>query len=388
MRVAIFGGRLQGIEATYLCSKARYQTILIDKDPDVPARDLADEFFSIDIYRMAAQMRSMLRRVDAVLPANENRNTLALLERMSNELGIPFMQDNQAFRITSDKTESRSFLAACGVPIPDPWPKSGLPVIVKPSTGSGSESIYRADNESQLRSAIAAVRRVDRRPVVEAFIEGPALSLEVIGQRGKGQPLQITGLEFDEEYGCKRVYAPVEVSENVAQRMSEIGRRIASKLALNGLTDVQVLLRGSAPLVNEINARLPSQTPTVVYYSTGINMAELLVDLFVEDRLRQLEISPKKAVVYQHVIALENELRVQGEHIMANARGLRLERNFFGADEAITNLRIGTGAKGKVATLIVTSEDVRTAKDKMAKVVDNIMSEFRLERCSDPSPRS
>jgi len=38
MRVLVFGGRLQGIEAIYLCKKAGYENILVDKDPQAPAK--------------------------------------------------------------------------------------------------------------------------------------------------------------------------------------------------------------------------------------------------------------------------------------------------------------------------------------------------------------
>jgi pyrrolysine biosynthesis protein PylC len=233
---------------------------------------------------------------------------------------------------------------------------------------------------------LEAVRKIDAKPVVQEFIVGLALSLEVLSRMGVGQPLQITGLEFDAQYGCKRVYAPVEIPEPVEASMNEIGREIASRLDLHGLTDVQALLKGSAPRVNEINARLPSQTPTVVYQSAGINMLELLVDLFVNDRLGHVEVHPRRAALYQHVQVSEGKLRVQGEHIMANASGLRIERDFMGADEAITNLGGQHDAKEGVATLIVTSNDLQAAKERMAKVVERTMREFELERYSDPAP--
>jgi len=388
MRIVILGGRLQGTEAVYLCSKAGYETVLVDKDPNAPAKNLANEFHMIDIIKEVDAAERILKTSDAVLPACENMQTLALLENLCNKLGVPFMQDSAAYRITSDKTKTTSFFLKTGIPTPEAWPACGFPVIVKPSTKSGSEGVYRADNTHQLEKALEAVRIIDRKPVVQEFIEGPALSLEVISARGSARPLQVTALEFDERYGCKRVYAPAETSRESEDRMSELGTKIASELRLNGLTDIQALVKGSSPKVNEINARLPSQTPTVVYHSTGINMAELLVRLFLEDRLDVAEIRPKSAVLYQHVKAFRNELKVQGEHVMANALGLRLEENFFGAEEAITNLRHGTNATDGVATLIVKSHDIRGAVKKMEEVVRRIMREFALERYNDPSPRS
>jgi len=209
----------------------------------------------------------------------------------------------------------------------------------------------------------------------------------VLGTKGSGQPLQITGLEFDETYGCKRVYAPVKIPSSVEERMKWVGNEISSKLGLNGLTDVQALLKRWGPVVNEINARLPSQTPTVVYHSTKVNMAELLVRLFLEERQLPIRFDqPQEAVVYEHVKVFGRELRVQGEHIMANATGLRLKKDFLGANETITNLELGAQAPNRVATLIVKAQNLVSASKKMKGAIRTIMNEFHLTHYTDPSP--
>jgi len=386
MRVAIVGGCLQGIEATYLCSKAAFETILLDSDPNPPAKGLANAFHKIDVIEKPHRAKKVLRGCDVVLPATENKKALSILQKLCRGLRIPFMQDNAAFWITSNKTKSMEFLRRSKIPTPKAWPKSGFPVIVKPSSKSGSQSVYRADDKHELKKTLELVRAVDPTAVIQEFIEGQALSLEIVSRKGVGRPLQITGLEFDDRYGCKRVHAPVEIPSETEQTLNMIGLETASNLGLNGLTDVQALLDGSTPRVNEINARFPSQTPTVVYHSTGINIAELLVKLFVEDRLEPIEIEPKRAVLYQHVKLGGRELRVQGEHMMADAVGLKLRKNFLGADEAITNLRLGSNTKDRVATLIVESHNLRSAFRKMADVVGNIMNEYNLNQYIDISP--
>ena len=37
MLIAVVGGKLQGVEAVYLAKKAGWKTLVIDKNPDVPA---------------------------------------------------------------------------------------------------------------------------------------------------------------------------------------------------------------------------------------------------------------------------------------------------------------------------------------------------------------
>jgi len=386
MRIGVIGGRLQGIEATYLCLKAGYESVLIDKDAQAPAMTLADEAYTLDITKNVDHAKRILKKVDAVLPANENKKALAHSEKLCKELDIPFMQDNAAFWITSDKLRSEKILSNLNIPTPKPWPDCGFPVIVKPSRKSGSECVFRANSIWQLQKALEKVQRVDDEIIVQEFIEGPALSLEVIAHKDKANPLQITGLEFDDTYGCKRVYAPVETHAGLEKKFNEMGKEIAKGLRLNGLTDVQAISREDAPSINEINARLPSQTPTVVYHSSGVNMISLLAELFLANDLPDISIQSSYAVIYQHIKVFNGELRVQGEHIMDEAEGLQIVKDFCGAHEAITNMVADKGRVGRVATLIVKAKSLDGAKKKMTRVTQRIMDDYGLDKYSDPGP--
>ena len=386
MRIGIVGGRLQGIEAVYLCRKAGYESVLIDKDAQAPALTLANEAYILDITKDVNYAKKVLKKVDAVLPANENKKALVHCENLCMELGIPFMQDNAAFWTTSDKLRSAEFLLDLNIPTPKPWPDCGFPAIVKPSRKSGSESVFRANTIWQLQKALKKVRGVDEKIIIQEFIEGSALSLEVIAKKGEATSFQITGLEFDESYSCKRVYAPVVISADVQKKFNEIGEKIAKGLKLNGLTDVQAISREGLPIVNEINARLPSQTPTVVYHSSGVNMVYLLAELFLENELPDVRIQPRHAVIYQHIKVFDGELRVQGEHVMENVEGLQIIKNFCGANEAITNMTADKEVRGLVATLIVKAKSLDDVKKKMERVIQRIMNEYGLETYSDPAP--
>lgn len=386
VRIGVLGGRLQGIEATYLCSKAGYESVLIDKDAQAPAMTLADEAYVLDILKDVSYAKKILKKVDAILPASENKEALINLEKLCRELGIPFMQDNAAFWITSDKLTSMKFLLDLQIPTPMPWPDCEFPVIVKPSTKSGSESIFRANTLRQLQAALEKTQRVDEKIVIQEFVEGLALSLEVIANKRRTRTLQITGLEFDETYSCKRVYAPAKIPADLESKFDEICQEIAKGLGLKGLTDVQAICKDGVIKVNEINARLPSQTPTVVYHSSGINIVSLLAELFLENELSNVRIRPDHAVIYQHVKIFDGELRVQGERVMDKAKDLQIIKDFYGAHEAITNLTADNGYVGCVATLIVKARSLKDAKKKMRRIIQRLMDENGLNEYSDPAP--
>ena len=182
-------------------------------------------------------------------------------------------------------------------------------------------------------------------------------------------PLQVTGLEFDAAYDCRRVVAPVgeaagepaaagpggacawdaAVSAGVLAAFDAASVRVAEGLGLNGLMDVEVMVGRDGPKLLEIDARLPSQTPTAVYWSSGLNIVELLERTVRDAAPPAIDRTPRRACVYQHVRASRGMLDVLGEHVMGAAGPLRLVPGFFGADEALTDyapgsLRVGGDA--------------------------------------------
>ncbi len=152
---------------------------------------------------------------------------------------------------------------------------------------------------------------------------------------------------MDDLYDCKRVLAPADLPPALKADFGDLSQKIAADLDLRGIMDVEVILHQGQLKVLEIDARLPSQTPTAVYHSTGINMIELLVDVFVRGSLPDsLAIDQEKAVIYEHIKVTPETMEVAGEHIMAGAEPLRVRKGFFGADEAITDFKPGKDAVG------------------------------------------
>jgi pyrrolysine biosynthesis protein PylC len=388
LRLALVGGRLQGLEAAYLAKKAGITTVLIDKEPYTPASTLVDEYHTFDVIKQENLLVELFKTVDAILPTTENMKTLVFLEKVSKRLEIPFLQDNKAFGITSNKIRAKNFLKNQHVVIPKPWPNATFPLIVKPARLSGSISVRKVSKASQLPHIINEVKKIDQEVIVEEYVEGLAVSLEVLAIDGKPLPFQVTDLEFDEFYGCKRVTAPTALSHHSKTKFIETGLKIAEGLNLNGLTDVQSIITPSNSVkTNEINARLPSQTPTVVFHSAGINIVEELVYMFLEKKLSSIEVGVEKGVIYQHVRIHDYSLKVQGEHILADAKNLTHELGFFGANEAITNFLSDDNANEKrVATLIVRDRTLKEAKKKMDAVISEIMSEFKLKNYVDQKP--
>ena len=374
MLVAVAGGNLQGVEVAYLARKAGWDVLVVDKNAGVPASGLCHWFVQQDL-REEKHLGDLLANVDLLIPALENDAALASLARCARSLDVPFAFDPAAYAVSSSKKASDDLFACSGIPIPAVWPHCSLPVIVKPSRASGSAGITIFNDKTAVEDFL---KETDGEWVVQAYMQGPTYSLEVLGRHGNYFLPQITDLYMDEQYDCRAVTAPSLLPAELAAAVERISLEIARLIDLNGLMDVEVVARNGDLRVLEIDARFPSQTPTAVYHSTGFNMVEALGNLFMHGSLPS---APDKAnargVVYEHIRVSGGALGFAGEHIISNAGPLRRVPGFYGADEAITNC--GEGRADWVATLIVTGKHRQAAIDKRKQVLEAIKQDFSLE---------
>lgn len=382
MRIAIIGGKLQGLEAAYLTKKASWQAIVLDKNETVPAKLFADEFYQVDIFDTQA-VEPILKKVDLVLPALENQEVLKILEEYVQTLGLPFIHDPKAYTIASSKIKSNELFSQLEIPIPTPWPQCGFPIIAKPSGASGSEGVLKIKSPEEFQ-ALFPDPSSQKGWVFQQFLEGPSYSIEVIGYKGDYQVFQITELEMDAIYDCKRVLAPAGLSKSLQGELEQIALKIARAINLNGIMDVEVILSDGQLKVLEIDCRLPSQTPTAVYQSTGINMVEVLGNLFLNCyRKKEQSLNPR-GVVFEHLAFSPGKLEVRGEHIISQAGPLELKRDFYGADEALTNF--SGQAESWVATLIITGSTRKEAWEKRCQVIEKIIKAHNVIQYKDLTP--
>jgi pyrrolysine biosynthesis protein PylC len=371
--VAVAGGNLQGVEAAYLSQKAGWDVLVIDRKPMVPAMGLCQSFAQLDITS-EKDLAQALSGVDLVIPALENDTTLACLDRMTRNSGIPFAFDPAAYAVSSSKIKSEQLFKQIGVPTPARWPKCKFPVVAKPDQGSGSQGVKVFHDIKELQDTL---KPPASEWLIQEFIPGPSYSLEVIGVPGRYRTPQVTDLSIDGQYDCKRVTAPSNLAGALISEFEALSLALANALNLKGIMDVEVILHENELKVIEIDARLPSQTPTAVYWSTGLNMVQLLGDLFLN---RQAHIQPDSkhgfGVIYEHVRVRSDQLEIAGEHIMSGAEALHVIPDFFGANEAITNY--AAGRDEWVATLIVVAETIKAAWERRNSVIADLKKQFNL----------
>jgi len=159
---------------------------------------------------------------------------------------------------------------------------------------------------------------------------------------------------------------------------------MAQELHLKGIMDVEAIVSQGVPRILEIDARIPSQTPTAVYHSHGINMIDMLVRNAVEDRLEEPTIGEPRFAYYEHVAVDDGIMRSCGEGSFAEVQGPRIVPGLFGSDEMITDYE--PGKKRWRATIINVAANRRDAQAKRQKVIRSIIDKEGILAYYDPAP--
>ena len=383
MLVGIVGGKLQGVEAAYLARKAGWQIRLVDRNNRVPAVDLVNEFVKADVTDLSS-LGDILGDADLIVPALENDSALRSLTRWCRNSGVPLAFDYQAYAVSSSKLKSAELFSEIGLPVPDAWPRCDFPVLVKPGRGSGSKGVHVYRDLEALKKRFATPFPSSEW-VVEEYVDGSQHSLEIIGRPGNYRVLQVTDLFVDQKFDCKRVVAPSALMPRLVGDFEKMALTIAEALNLCGIMDLEVIQTGGELKVLEIDARLPSQTPTAVYWSTGDNMVSILAELNTGSGDDQPPVgNAARGVVYEHIRVSENILSLSGERIMTKGGPLHIHRDFFGADEAITNY--SHGKDDWVATLIYCETNRARALEKRKRSIAELIRYLQIKEVIDRDP--
>lgn len=371
------------MEAVYLSKLAGYEVTLIDKDPRVPARQFADDFHNIRLLSDDYSTINLLSRFDLIIPATENYATLVCLNEVALRCNVPLALDMPSYDISSSKLKSNLLFNCAGISMPEAWPECGFPVIVKPSGLSGSAGVIKVSGQAHLNEILT---NMGKDVVIQKYLDGPSYSLEVLAHQGKSTGLQVTQLEFDSGYDCKRVLAGPNIGEDVANIFHSLCEHIAREIQLSGIMDIEVIYNNKELKVLEIDARFPSQTPSVVYHSTGVNMVKLMAEYWIEGKLPIVSQfnGPKRSVIYEHLIFKKGNLSVSGEHILVGAQNLKIYHDKFSTNVLISNFE--ESPEDWVATAIFvedTGDQVWQTRNRAIKIIQQA---FKVKSYHDPNP--
>ncbi len=117
--------------------------------------------------------------------------------------------------------------------------------------------------------------------------------------------------------------------------------RLAEFIGLKGIMDLEVIHHQGDMKLLEIDARMPSQTPLAVFYSTGENLLKEGIRPFLPESPGDSQTHPPRYVSYEHYRISPSGLEQLGEHILADAGPLQREENQYGSDVVLSDYQEG-----------------------------------------------
>lgn len=332
--ICIIGGKLQGFEVAYLAHKAGMKVVLVDRREKPLILSAVDDFHCFDVIREPDRLVAISENVDAIIPVNENMETIESLKKIKDRLACPLLFDFDAYHISMDKKRSKDFFYSIDVPTPADNPTSP-PYFVKPPCESSSVGTSIIYNNRELDG-------LDPDMLVEEYVEGDVISLEVVGDGENFAVAKETKVHVDETYDCHMV---THIDHH--QELRDISLKLARNLRLRGIMDIEAIDSPRGLKVLEIDARFPSKTPSVVYHSSGINLVEMLVQAFssgIGNTDNSKIVSNGNYCTFEHLALKEGGLVPVGEHVISQGTDYHVFHASHGLDifECIGDIRVFT----------------------------------------------
>lgn len=304
MKVLFIGSRLYD-DLAYHVDELGIESIITESNEEAPNLDLASKYYIVPRGMDKPMEIAIEENVDAIVPLlgidPPLRDVAIMKERIEKEYGIPVISSNlNAVEIASDKIKTKEFFKSIGLNVPDAKVLEkndfssekdfleklgfGFPMVLKQGEGQGGKDICIA---SQFSDVIAYFELFNQ-ALIEKFIEGAEVSIEVIGWRGDYLPLVPVykgDTSLEGIHPIKRLrYGPCDFDSIDNEEFRKLAKHIAVNLESEGTIDMDLIYSREENKIYaiEINTR-PSGTRYLSYATTGLSPLNLLVDIAAKD---------------------------------------------------------------------------------------------------------
>lgn len=293
--VLCLGASIMQIEAIKKAKEMGYHVVAVDYDKNAVGRKMADEFFEVSTIDAEAVLDVAKKcHIDGVVTVATDMpvRTAAVL---SESLGIPGLSKEVAVKAT-DKIEMIKSFRENEVPSPQFWvvdsketfqhlkEKFSYPVIFKPQESSGSRGVILVKKTEDSEKAYEYTKKFSKtgKILIEEYLEGPEVSVEVICENGMVHILTITdklttGAPYFVEMGhCQ----PTTFSEEIKKDIEKVATQAIHAIGIqNGPVHVEMKVTDKGPKMIELGARMGGDfiTTHLVPLSTGIDMMKLVI---------------------------------------------------------------------------------------------------------------
>lgn len=294
-KLLIIGASILQVPAIKKAKDMGFYVGVIDYNPNAVGVPLADKFFNVSTIDIEGVADAAKRFAPDGIMTLATDMPMRSIARAAEKCGLPGISMETAIKAT-DKGEMIKCFEACGVE--HPWyyiltdassihevaSKITYPCITKPTDNSGSRGVMLVHNEKELREAINYSSENGRSGsvIVEEYMQGPEVSVEVVVFEGVPHVLQVTdklttGAPHFVEMGHSQ---PSRLADGDLVKIRDLASRAVKAVGIkNGPAHVEIILTETGPKMVELGARMGGDciTTHLVPLSTGIDMIEATI---------------------------------------------------------------------------------------------------------------
>ena len=296
-RLMIVGASVLQLPAILKAKEMGLHVAVVDYNPEAIGIHYADKYYN------ASTMDE-----DAVLAAAEDYHpdgimTLATdmpmrgVAKASEKLHLHSINYQTAVKAT-DKSDMIKAFKEYGVPSPWYYDVDTLdelkalegelffPCIIKPTDNAGSHGVAKVQNFKELLDNYEYSRSCSRhgKVIIEEFLDGPEVSVEVMVVKGYVNILQITdkettGAPHFVEMGHTQ---PSRLPKDIQKQIHKVAEAACKSLGLDkGPAHVEMKVTNRGPVMIELGARMGGDNITthLVPLSTGIDMVKATINV-------------------------------------------------------------------------------------------------------------
>ena len=370
------------VHATWAFSKAGYETIIINNNPETVSTDfdIADKLYFEPLTPEDVESIVNIEKPDGAVVQFGGQTAIKLTEHLM-KMGVPILgtkaedvdaaEDRELFDKILEQT--RIPRAAGGTVYTAEEAKEvanrlGYPVLVRPSYVLGGQGMQIAISDQEIEEFMAIINRIaqDHPILVDKYLQGKEIEVDAVCD---GEDILIPGImEHIERTGVHSgdsisVYPAPTIGKLVKDKIADYTKRLATALHVKGLINIQFIAIDEDVYVIEVN---PRSSRTVPYISkvTGIPIVDLATEVILGKTIKELGYKPglqPEAEYYAIKMPVFSFEKIRGAEISlgpemkSTGECLGIARTFH---EALYKAFLGAGVNlPKYKNMIITVKD-------------------------------
>lgn len=295
-KLIIIGASYLQVPLIERANEMGYETHVFAWEEGAVGKDIASYFYPISI----TEKEKILEKAQRIKPAGvlSIASDLAMptVNYIAQKLGL-VSNSIECTLVTTNKALMRKRLSEANLPCPAykcinkisevETNNLKMPVIVKPVDRSGSRGIKKVERQVELFPAIerAFQDSLCKEVIVEEFIEGKEVSVEMISWKGEHHYLAITDkvTSGDPYYVEIEQHEPATVSEDLEKKIIKITKKCLDALEVEyGASHTELLITSKDEIyVVEVGARMGGDHigAKLVHLSTGYDFVRGVIEV-------------------------------------------------------------------------------------------------------------